>query len=380
MANIIDYIRWRGDVSFLYDPFNEVDSLILAELSYIPFELVIEDNEKGEELSVLAQKFFSLPNGEVKIGAIIPEKEIRETFKLVAESKRFKNLKLKKYLSITSKEEEKQFCGMCFEIDKNLYCIAYRGTDDTLVGWKEDFNMSFNTPIPAQIEAKKYLEEIGLRTRKQIYVCGHSKGGNLASYASLTVSERVKKKIVAVYSFDGPGFRKDFLESIEDDIIKAKTIKFLPKSSIIGMIYDPVGLCAYIKSDGKGLYQHDAYNWQVLNNKFLTVDSLDKTSIDTHDLLNKWTASMSKEERSEFVEALYKLVSVNDTATLSDIASDKFKFILGIFKTDGKTKKVFLSAINRLIKEKYFKKEEKKTYGQKAKQRIIVTKKKESHD
>ena len=131
------------------------------------------------------------------------------------------------------------------------------------------------------------------------------------------------------------------------------------------MIYDPVGTCVYLKSLGKGMYQHDAFNWQVLSNKFELVEGPDKTSLDVHNLLNKWTASMSKEERVEFVEALYKLVTVNDTATLSDIASDKFKFILGIIKSDGSTKKVFLSAINRLIKEKYFKKVEKKSKASK---------------
>lgn len=359
MSNVIDYIRWRGDIPFSVDAFNEVDSLIFSELAYIPFELVIENNESGESISHLAEKLFSKPENDLKMGAIIPEKEIKEVLKLSSLSNRFKNVKLKNYVSLLCKDEQKQFCGMCFEISREYYCVAFRGTDDTLIGWKEDFNMSFNTPIPAQIDATKYLNKIGLKTRKKLYICGHSKGGNLASYSALTADDRVKKKIVQIYSFDGPGFRSDFLEQIDDNEIKNKTIKYLPQASIIGMIYDPVGSSKYVKSLGKGLYQHDAFNWQVLNNRFETVKELDKSSVEVHDLLNKWTASMSNEEREEFVEALYKLVTINDTATLSDIASDKFNFILGIFKADGKTKKVFLSAINRLIKEKYFKKEEK---------------------
>ncbi len=378
MSNLIDYIKWRGDISFDVDAFNEIDGLIFAELTYIPFEFILEDNEKGETLNHLAKKFFSKPTGEIKMGTIIPENNIRETFKLAAYSERFKNVKLKNYVSILSKEEEKQFCGMCFEINKEYSCVAYRGTDDTLVGWKEDFNMSFNTPIPAQLESVEHLNSIGIKARKKLYVCGHSKGGNLASYASLFAEPKVKKKIINIYSFDGPGFRSEFLKEINDEEIKSKTVKFLPQSSVIGMIYDPVGTCVYIKSLGKGMYQHDAFNWQVLCNKFETIESLDKTSIEVHDLLNKWTASMSKEERVEFVEALYKLVTVNDSATLSDIASDKFKFILGIIKSDGKTKKVFLSAINRLIKEKYFKKEEKKPKEKKP--RSVKSKKNTSHD
>ena len=361
MPNIIDYIKWRGDIGFESSPFNEIDSLIFAELSYIPFEKVIDETKASESLKELSAKFFSYPAEETKLGAIIPEKEIKELLMLAGNSNRFKNVKLRNYISKICTKEEIQFCGMCFVLNKKECCIAYRGTDDTLVGWKEDFNMSFNTPIPSQIESVKYLDSVGLRASKTIYVCGHSKGGNLASYAALFACKKVKKKIATVHSFDGPGFRSDFLENIEEEDIKLKTTKYLPQSSIIGMIYDSVGECVAIKSDGKGIYQHDAFKWNVLGDKFLIAEKLDKSSTDTHDLLNKWTKSMSKEERIEFVEALYKLITVNESATLSDIASDKFKFILGIIKSDGKTKKVFLSAINRLIKEKYFSKNDKKT-------------------
>ena len=358
MANMIDYVRWRGDITFEYDDFNAIDSLVLSELTYIPFENYIEDNEKGESISHIAKKFFSANENDIKMGAILPDKEIKELFKLTSLSKRFRNIKIKNYVNNISKIEEKQFCAMCFQLDRSTTCIAFRGTDDTLVGWKEDFNMSFNTPIPAQNDAKDYLNTYGARV-KRLYVCGHSKGGNLASYSALFAEQKIKRKIVEVHSFDGPGFRADFLKDIDDEEIKNKTVKFLPQSAIIGMIYEPVGKCVYLSSLGKGLYQHDAFNWQVLGNKFITVPKLDKISVETHHLLNSWTESMSSEERSEFVEALYRLITVNETATLSDIASDKYKFILGVLKADGKTKKVFLSAINRLIKEKYSKKADK---------------------
>lgn len=360
MSNIIDYIKWRGDISFEDDPFNEIDGLIFSELAYLPFEAVLTDNTDGEPLSILGKKFFSKTK-EIKLGAIIPEKEIKELFDLASKSNRFKNVLLKNYISIICKEEEKQFCGMCFEVAKDYCCVAFRGTDDTIVGWKEDFNMSFNTPIPAQLEAVEYLNRVGTKNRKSLFVCGHSKGGNLATYASLLANSKIKNKIIQVYSFDGPGFREEFLNEIQNDETRSKITKYLPRASIIGMIYNPVSGCVYIDSLGKGMYQHDAFNWQVLGTEFIRVKKLDKSSIEVHNLLNKWTKAMSKEERMEFVEALYKLVTVNDTATLSDISSDKFKFILGVFKADGKTKKVFLSAINRLIKEKYFKKDSKKT-------------------
>lgn len=355
MANIIDYIKWRGDVTFEYDSFNAVDSLILSELAYIPFEDFIDDNDKGESLSHISKSFFSGADEYFKMGAILPDKEIKELFKLASLSKRFKNIKIKNYVNHISKKEEKQFCAMCFQIDRSTSCIAFRGTDDTLVGWKENFNMSFNTPIPAQKDAVEYVNKYGYKI-KYLYICGHSKGGNLASYAALLADQKIKNRIIEVHNFDGPGFREDFLKNIDDKDIKEKTIKFLPQSSVIGMIYNPVGKCVYLSSIGKGVYQHNGFNWQVMGNKLITVPKLDKSAIEAHDLIDKWTKSMSNEERIEFVEALYKLITVNDTATLSDIASDKYKFILGVLKSDGKTKKVFMSAINKLIKEKYLKK------------------------
>ncbi len=372
MSNIIDYIKWRGDITFDMDPFNEIDSLIFAELSYFPFEYVIEDGGNGEFLPELAKKIFSKPEGEIKIGYLIPEKEIREILRLIIETQRYKYVKLKDYIAILSKEEEKQFCGMCFEISENTVCVAYRGTDDSLIGWKEDFNMSFNAPIPAQIEATRYINRISSNAKK-IYVCGHSKGGNLATYASLTSYPETKIKIASVYDFDGPGFRSDFLKNLNDDEIKSKITKYLPQSSIVGMIYDSVSTYIPVKSTGKGMYQHDAFRWQVLNKSFDLAESVDKSSLEVHDLLNKWTLSMSKEERVEFVEALYRLLTVNDSATVTDITSDKFRFLLGFFKTDGKTKKVFLSALNRLIKEKYFSKDNKK--NRESKRKIITLKK-----
>jgi len=360
MANVIDYLKWRGDFTIDVAPFNEIDALVFSELAYLPFELVLNAEKKEESLSQLGKTFFSKEQSDIKLGAIMPEKEIKELFLLASKSKRFKDVKLRNYVNVVSKTEEKQFCCMSFILNKELECVAFRGTDDTLVGWKEDFNMSFNTPVPSQIEAVNYINLYGVKTRRKLIICGHSKGGNLASYASLMALTRVKKKIIKVYSFDGPGFRKEFLESFSDQRIKDITTKILPKGSIIGMIYHSVGDIVPIKSAGKGFYQHDAFNWEVLGDSFVRAEKLDKSSVQTQQLLDKWTNSMSLDERSEFVEALYRLVSVNETATLTDIASDKFKFMLGIIKADGKTKKVFLSAINRLIKEKYFKKEKNK--------------------
>ena len=352
MSNMIDYIKWRGDISFETDPLNEIDSLIFCEIAYIPLEKVIKDNTKGETIEVLAKRLAQLPEEETKIGAIIPEKDIKELFYLAGNSQRYKNIRIKWFVNNVCKKAEKQFCAMTFVIDKEYYYVAYRGTDDSIIGWKEDLNMAFNTPIPSQTEGVEYLTEIGEKTRKKIYVGGHSKGGNLAAYSAMFTSDKTKKKIVSVHSFDGPGFMPEFLKTIDDEETKGKIKKYLPQGSIIGMIFDPLGACEIVKSKGKGMYQHDAFNWEILGKSFVNETELLKSSINFHDILLNWTLSMEPNERAECVGAFYKLMTVNEAATLTDIASGKMKFILGVLKTDGKTKKILFSAINKLLKQR----------------------------
>ena len=352
MSNVIDYVKWRGDISFENAPLNEIDSLIFCELSYIPFERFISNSKHGETLEALAEKFLSLPESERKMGAIIPEKLITELFELVAKSNRFKNVRMKNFVNNVCKKAEKQFCAMTFVINSDYYYIAYRGTDDNIVAWKEDFNMAFNTPIPSQTEGAEYLDAIGVKTRRRLYVGGHSKGGNVAAYSALFSSEKTKKKIVSIHSFDGPGFRPDFIETLDDEATKSKITKILPHASIIGVIFDPVNECKYIKSKGKGMYQHDAFNWEVLGSEFVQVDGLLKSSLQFHEILLKWTLSMKPEEREEFVGAVFRLITINDVSTLTDISTGKAKFFFGLFKADSKTKKVLFSAISKLLKQK----------------------------
>jgi hypothetical protein len=352
MSNVIDYVKWRGDISFENAPLNEIDSLIFCELAYVPFERFISNSKHGETLEILAEKFLALPENERKMGAIIPEKLITELFTLVAKSNRYKNVRLKNFVNNVCKKAEKQFCAMTFVINSEYYYIAYRGTDDNIVAWKEDFNMAFNTPIPSQTEGAEYLDAIGQKTRRQLYIGGHSKGGNVATYSALFSSDKTKKKIVSIHSFDGPGFRPDFIETLDDEVTKAKITKFLPQGSIIGVIFEPINECIYIKSKGKGMYQHDAFNWEVIGTDFVKVDGLRKSSLEFHDILLNWTISMNPEEREEFVEALFRLITVNDVSTLTDISTGKAKFFFGLFKADTKTKKVLFSAIGKLLKQK----------------------------
>ena len=355
LTNILDYVKWRGDISFNNSPVNEVDALVFCELAYIHFDdLVSSDiSAKGIPFETLADKYYSLHYNKNKLGAIIPTEQIQELLKITASSVRFSTVCVRGFTNEVDTKSEKQFCAMCFDIDKNTTVVTYRGTDDTIIGWKEDFNMAFFTPIPAQKQGQEYLESVILQSpKKTYYVAGHSKGGNLAVYSALTVSDKLQEKIEKVYSFDGPGFRDTFVNQVKDNPVVERVVNILPEGAIIGAIFDLIGEKNYISSRAKGLYQHDGFNWALLAREFTRVKGPSKSSLDFHNNLEKWVSQLSEKEKIQFVDALYKFCTVNESTTLTDIASDKLKFLLGVFKVDEQTRKLFVSSLSKLIFKK----------------------------
>ena len=354
MTNIFDYLKWRVDISFNAYPLNEIDSIIFSQLSYIPYDNIVsyDMQQKGISLNELYNKHFSDPQKPIKIGALFPEKKIIELIKYASESERFKNVFVRGYINEIDLKHEKQFSAMCFDMPDGTTYVAFRGTDDTIVGWKEDFNMSLFTPVPAQKEAVDYLNEVGKHTNNSIYVGGHSKGGNLAVYSSFLANKETQEKILKIHSFDGPGFRFGFLKNARKNrFLVEKVTNFIPESAIIGAIFDTIGKRVYIKSRVKsGLRQHDVFTWKIEYTKLGRVPALSDSSIQFHNSLEEMVADMSEEEKKDLVEALYKLGTANDSETLSDILTNKFKFINALFKVDGKSKKTMWKSFKDVFK------------------------------
>ncbi len=346
MTKIFDYIKWRGDVTFGASGINEIDSLIFTQLSYIPFDNIIssEFSENGLTLEEVYDLYFDGTGKKINMGAIIPTEKIIPLFEMLSHSERFKDLRIHSYVNEISSDEEKQFSSICFDIpSERLTYVAFRGTDDTLIGWKEDCNMALFTPIPAQKHGVEYLNEIAKSTQNKLIVGGHSKGGNIAVYSAFYAEKEAQNKIVAVHNFDGPGFREEFLEATKSRAaVIRKITNFMPEGSLIGAIFDSVGRRIYVKSHGKGLYQHDAFNWHLERIHFITAPALSKSSQQFHKSLKQWVADMTDAEKKEFVDAFFKLCMVNDSGTLTDIVSNKFKFIGALFKADDKSKKTVM--------------------------------------
>ena len=208
MANIFDYIDWR-DIELTKVEFNEIDNLILSRFSYFPFDKIIKENEVVT-IKELSERF---KKQDIRKLPILWKDDV-DLFPLMGESRRFGEMLATKFINKIDLEQEKQFSAITFELPDNTIYVAYRGTDDTIVGWKEDLNMSFSLQVPAQIEAVKYLEFIASKFDNQIRVGGHSKGGNLAIYAASFCNPEVQNRIIKVYNNDGPGLLLEQISSI----------------------------------------------------------------------------------------------------------------------------------------------------------------------
>ena len=246
------------------------------------------------------------------------------------ESRRFRELKLNGYQNLLEKEREIQFAAVTYVLgDGNIY-VAFRGTDETLVGWKEDFNMAFMSPIPAQTYAMRYLNVIAGMVNVPIIVGGHSKGGNLAVYASMYCLDSVRNRIRTIYNMDGPGFRREVLENGHYDKIAKKVVKVRPYASIVGMLFETDYNYRVIGSRTFGLAQHNPFTWTVKDNHFVDIETLSESKRFMNDTLNEWLLSLSEEQLRRFVETLYQIISASQADNLIDLAADWKKSMTGI--------------------------------------------------
>ena len=266
ITTVFDYLDWRGDISFSQMPLCEVDSLIFSLLSYIDFDGIVPSPKEIKRINLLAaaKKFIKKYKDEGKpdIGFIIP-KDVVVLLAKAAKTKRFGEVWLSSYENKICDGEEKQFSALTF-IFKNTegaeaLFVAFRGTDDTIVGWKENFNMSFMQPVPSQLEAVEYLSAVAANAFGEITLGGHSKGGNLSVYAAVSAPERVKERINEVYNLDGPGFNIDFLASEEYRGMRDRIRTIVPHSSIVGMLLEHEESYEVISSSQTGLLQHNGF-------------------------------------------------------------------------------------------------------------------------
>lgn len=357
MANLFDYLKWRGDITVSQCAFNEIDALILSEISYLNLsEFMSSDSTDGVTLSELSNTFFSDPKNTRKpLGLIIPD-SIFAVFKLAAHTRRFSRMRIFSSVNEISESESKQFSATAFDtLDRHVF-IAFRGTDDTIIGWKENFSMSYLDSVPSQIRAEKYLDFITCaRPFTPIRLGGHSKGGNLAMYAALNTKKEIREQICAIYCFDGPGFSRSIIENENYLALKDRILTFVPENSVVGLLLSHDTRYHTVRSNGKGLYQHDAFTWKINVDRFDILSENSQRNLRNAHVIKNWLDAHDRSRRKEFCETLFKILESTGAKTLTDLSVNSLskakEMLLTISSLDKDKKRVLSDVLSLLIKE-----------------------------
>ena len=299
---LLTYLKWRGDLSVEQAPFNDVDALALCELVYVEFDGVVPEQE-DEGTVTLKEAFRKYERKPHKTTVHYQEKE--ELFEILAQSPRYENMVLSNYVSKVDTIGQEQFAAIHIEVSPNLTVIAFRGTDNTIVGWKEDFNMSYMMPVPSQQSAVEYVNHTVRGILKNYWFAGHSKGGNLALYSGVYCNKKVQKKIARINSFDGPGFSRKVVNEPEYMAVKDKISAYVPVASIVGMLFEHEESYKVVDSSEPSIKQHDGLSWQVDRDRFVLKDKVDERSSNLAQVLKAWINQMDNEEKKAFIDAFF---------------------------------------------------------------------------
>ncbi len=327
--NIMDYLEMRGDLTFAERPFNEVDNLIFAGLAYLDMkDIVSERFEFTVSLRTLCKKYLEL--GYDQSFLINDPKAL---LRKAASCRRFARVRVGAYLKYVSQDKEVQFSCATFLLGDGTAYVGFSGTDDTLAGWHEDFNISYMNSTPGQSEAAAYLDRLGEYTACPLRIGGHSKGGNFAEYGAAFCHPRLRDgRVIEVYSNDGPGFNRAIAESEEYAAIIGRVRKFLPESSLVGILLSGKVNTKVIRSSAKGINQHNFYTWRVRRDRFYEAEGLSPTSVFMDETSRRWLVSLDDEQKKAVVSAVFDSLQASGATTLTEINANKWLYYNAILK------------------------------------------------
>lgn len=318
-GNFVTYVQTQFE-SFEERPFCEVDSLVFSWLSYFRLPEVLQRATQYEN-DIDIYEWLRAEDYDAMVGNLWNPEGSLELLYAVCSSPRYRGTKVTKYETIFNKETEEQFAAMTFMLpDGNVY-VAFRGTDATLVGWKEDFNLAFQCPVASQENARIYLEQV-LRMFPDcdVYVGGHSKGGNLAVYAGITCeAQGLKEQIAEIYSHDGPGFNEQFLKDPRFSNMRRRVAKTLPQSSIIGMIFEDQEDYTIVESTAFSIIQHNPFSWVVDGCAFKQVEKITAGAGWFDATLSEWMSGVTPEERGRLIDTIAGIINVTGADTFAEV-------------------------------------------------------------
>ena len=335
MPNLFDYLDWRGDLSFENSPVNEADNLAFCLLSYVDLDGIVPSDLGQGSVSLreaAAEYFLSHPErGTRPLGLILPA-DILVLFRRMAKTPRFRNLRLTGYVNTVCEEREMQFSALTFLLPGERAFVAFRGTDDSIVGWREDFNLSHMDEVPSQRMAAEYLNRLDLPPDTALYIGGHSKGGNLAVWGAVHANESVRRQVLQVYSNDGPGFTEGTVTSEAYRALADRIRLYLPEDSLVGLLLEHDDRYTVVRSGRKGVFQHDGFSWEIRGASFLREDGLSKRGLRTDTVLRERIDAMTREERERLVRILFGLVEATGCKTLTELHASGGRAAVSILK------------------------------------------------
>ncbi len=354
MQNIIEYAL--GNMKTMTQKeFNPVDSLILSKLSYIRFENLVPLLSKRAHAvrvaEILKAEMFE------SMFKYISDAQISKKFLCaLAASPRYRNIKMNFYMDKIDSVAAKQFAAVTFILEDKTAYVAFRGTDTTFVGWKEDFNMAFISPIPSQEESVQYLNKVAKRLPRavRIRVGGHSKGGNLAVYSAVKCKPSVQNRIVKVYNHDGPGFKNGIFDSPEFSNIKGRIHTTIPEASLVGMLLSHHEDYSVVKSSRKGIMQHDPFSWDIDGDDFVYADGVKNSAAARNKALNDWLSTLQDEQRRKIVDVLFGVLEKTNSSTFQELSESWSKsasaMLTAVKDIDPESRKFIAQTISELAK------------------------------
>lgn len=338
MKNMLDYIKEFGHVSFEERAFSEIDALVLTELEYLPLEKVVPSDENGENFVTVKEIAEYMQEHKQELfdeNPMMIMQERHEVSQVIADAPRFQSLKFFGVVSEWDKDTTKQFAAVTVEVEPSVRLVVFRGTDETLIGWKEDFLMTYSPLVAAQTDAKEYLAKQASLWGGDLMVSGHSKGGNLAIYAAATQVEDVQLRIVDIFCFDSPGLYRSVLETKGYQNIVPLAMRYIPQDSLVGLMLESEVPYVIVKSNATGAMQHSAMTWEIEDGQFIKMEKLTKNSQLNDQTFKKWTESVSDEELELFWNVFFELLFSVGIDTVNDLYGQFMHYVQEFLKAAG---------------------------------------------
>ena len=338
MKNMLDYIKEFGHVSFEERAFSEIDALVLTELEYLPLEKVVPSDENGENFVTVKEIAEYMQEHKQELfdeNPMMITQERHEVSQVIADAPRFQSLKFFGVVSEWDKDTTKQFAAITVEVEPSVRLVVFRGTDETLIGWKEDFLMTYSPLVAAQTDAKEYLAKQASLWDGDLMISGHSKGGNLAIYAAATQVEDVQLRIVDIFCFDSPGLYRSVLETKGYQNIVPLAMRYIPQDSLVGLMLESEVPYVIVKSNATGAMQHSAMTWEIEDGQFIKMEKLTKNSQLNDQTFKKWTESVSDEELELFWNVFFELLFAAGIDTVNDLYGQFMHYVQEFLKATG---------------------------------------------